>query len=116
MQKFKHSLAILSLITIFIHPTYATGRYSIDEMAVCTPVGDLAMKIVELRNRGYEWELIKTSVAEHVRRDLIIWVTPIATLVMSTPTESSEKIVKQSIRYCLRANKKHKKSKKTFSI
>jgi hypothetical protein len=116
MQKLKQFLAILGLITFISQPVDAASQYSVDEMASCVPVGDLAMKMVSLRDRGYEWEIIKTSVAEHIRRDLIIWVTPIATLVMSAPAESSEKIVKQAIRYCLRANKWHKKSKKVLSI
>lgn len=116
MQKLKHFLATLSLIIFSTQPAYAGSRYSVDEMAACTPIGDLAMKMVDLRNRGYEWEIIKASVAGHIRRDLLIWVTPVAALVMSAPAESSEKTVKQAIRYCLRVNKRHKKSKKILSI
>ncbi len=114
MQKIKLSLALFCLIIFSIQTSSAS--YSVDEMAACAPVGDIAMKMVGLRKQGYEWKAIKTSVKEHLHNHLVLWVTPVAKLVISNPTAPSEKIVKQTIRFCLRTNKKHSRRRMEISI
>ncbi len=116
MQHLKSLLALFCLFTVSIQPTFASNKYSVDEMAACTPVGDIAMKMVHLRSQGYEWRIIKTSVKKNIHSHLALWVTPIAKLVVSNPSTSSEKIVKQAIRFCLRTNKKHRKQRSNLSI
>jgi len=116
MRTLKYLLTTLTLIAFFAQPVSATTRYSVDEMANCVPVGDIAMKAISFKKQGFQWEYIKTSVTEHIRTDLIIWVALITALVMSSQSESSEKIVKRAIRYCLRTNKRHSKIETTLSI
>lgn len=116
MQHIKILLAVFCLFTFSIQPTFASNRYSVNDMAACTPVGNIAMKMVQLRKQGMEWRIIKTSVKKNLHSQLVLWVTPIAKLVVSTPSTSSEKIVKKAIRFCLRTNKAHSKPRRILSI
>lgn len=116
MQKLTLLLTLFCLITFSIQPVFASDRYSVTEMAACTPVGDIAMKMMRLQKQGYKWKRIQFSVKKNIPYHLALWVTPIANLVISNPNSSSEEIVKQTIRYCLRTNKKHRKPKRENSI
>lgn len=116
MQHIKIVLALFCLFTFSTQPSLASNRYNVNEMAACTPVGDIAMKMVQLRKQGMEWKVIKTSVKKNLLNPLALWVTPIARLVASSPSTSSKNIVKQAIRFCLRTNKEHHKPRRTLSI
>ena len=105
-------LTVLSLATILSQPAFAAGMYNVKEMSACVPVGEIAMKMIDLRESGHEREFIETTMKKHLDRNLALWVSPIAKLVMAEPEKPNEKVIKQALGYCLRTMKKHKRIEK----
>lgn len=112
----KRSFAAPSLVTVLDQPMPESREYSLEEISACVPVGEMAMKMTKLQRSGHDREFVEGSIKKHLDGGLALWVAPIAELVFSNAAESSEKVVKEAIRYCLRTMKWHNKMKEGFYL
>lgn len=112
----RRSFAAQNLVTILDQPIPGSRKYSLNEISACVPVGEIAMKMTKLQRSGHGREFVEGSIKKHLDGGLTLWVAPIAELVFSKSTESSEKVVKEAIRYCLRTMKWHNKMKEGYYL
>lgn len=104
------------MTVIFNQSTVASGEYNSEEIAACIPVGDIAMEISKLQDQGYERKLIETRLKKRLNEQLSLWVAPISVLIFSRHEQSSKKVIKQAIGYCLQMMKAHKKKHKQHYV
>ena len=109
-------LAAALIMTVVAQPAIASGEFNEKEMAACTPVGKIAMKISKLQAQGLNRTFIEEGLNEELDEHLSLWVKPISRLVFSNQEESSEKVVKQAIGLCLNTIKRHKKMPNNMNI
>lgn len=109
-------LAAVLLMTVVTQPAIASGEFNEKEVAACTPVGKIAMKISKLHAQGLNRAFIEAGLNEELGEHLSLWVKPISRLVFSNQEESSEKVVKQAIGFCLNTMKMHKKMPNAMNI
>jgi|GEM_PF-5583346 len=105
----KRVFAAQGLVPVLDQPHPQFRDYSVHEISARVPVGEFAMKMAKLRGSGHDREFVEASVKKGLDGDLALWITPLAELIFSKPEESSETVVKEAIRFCLRTMKWHNK-------
>ena len=67
----------------------------------------MAMQMTKFRGLGYNKANVTSLARINIDGDLTLWINPVADLVFSKPRESSEKVIKQAIGYCLDTMRRH---------
>lgn len=109
-------LAVLSMAFVLNQPVLAANEFESKEMMQCVPVGEMAQKISKLQKLGYKRKFIETSLEKQLDENMYLWITPISKLIFSKIDQSSEKVVKQAIGYCLNTIKMHRNGHITKKI
>lgn len=109
----KHSISIVLMLAVVLamltHSVFAGQEFNTEEITACAPIGRIAMKIIKLRKAGHEKESIEGVLMEQLDQKMSLWIIPISRLVFSHSEQSSAKVTKKAISYCLNTMKKHEK-------
>ncbi len=109
-------LAAPLLVAVVSQPVFANDEFTTDDITACTPIGKIAVRMTELQDKGLKREFIESGMHGELGEELSLWVKPISNIVFSSQQETSEKIIKQAIRYCLHTMRKHKNRPSTLYV